>query len=108
MLHPPVAPPLTERHMMKPGRSRIHVAGAVFAFGIAAPPSVHAQSSSRPADYLEYAVAFADALLAHGTDKVGTRHLPMWAGLIDTRDYSIPEGTAAEAERTKSADRYFD
>jgi hypothetical protein len=98
-----------ERHMMKKhARLRIRIPATMLALLIAAPSIAAAQSSKRPANYLAYAVAFADALLAHGTDKVGTRHLPMWAGLIDTRDYSIPEGTAAEAERTKSGDRYFD
>jgi len=32
-------------------------------------------------NYLSYIRKFADTLLAHGTDKYGTKHLPMWAGL---------------------------
>ncbi|MGZ5548383.1 MAG: hypothetical protein ACXWFZ_10580, partial [Nitrososphaeraceae archaeon] len=59
-------------------------------------------------NYLFYVQKFADTLLAHGTDKYGRKHLPMWAGLIDTRDYSVPRGTKQEAERTKSGDGYFD
>src|SRR5688572_8093409 len=98
-----------ERHMLKQrARSRTGISATILALVILTPATVAAQSEQRPANYLEYAIAFADALLANGTDKVGTRHVPMWAGLIDTRDYSIPQGTAAEAERTKAANRYFD
>ena len=59
-------------------------------------------------DYLSYVRKFADTLLTHGTDKYGTKHLPMWAGLIDTRDYSVPKGTAEEADRTKGGEGYMD
>jgi len=59
-----------------------------------------------PGDYLSYVRRFADTLLARGTDRFGARHLPMWAGLIDTRDYSVP--TMAEAERTKGGEGYYD
>ncbi|HMJ47178.1 MAG TPA: hypothetical protein VK498_07590 [Ferruginibacter sp.] len=59
-------------------------------------------------DYLSYVRKFADTLLTYGTDKYGSKQLPMWAGLIDTRDYSVPRGTAEEAERTKGGGGYMD
>jgi hypothetical protein len=65
-------------------------------------------NSNSKNDYLYYVRKFADTLLAYGTDKYGTKHLPMWAGLIDTRNYSVPKGTAEEAERTKGGDGYSD
>ena len=58
--------------------------------------------------YLSYVRKFADTLLKYGTDTYGTKHLPMWAGLIDTRDYSVPEGTKKEHERTRGGTGYFD
>jgi hypothetical protein len=61
-----------------------------------------------PRDYLIYVRTFADTLLARGLDVYGTKHLPMWTGLIDTRDYSVPELSVANAERTKSGTGYWD
>lgn len=59
-----------------------------------------------PGDYLGYVRAFADTLLAHGQDRYGPERLPLWAGLIDTRDYSVP--ALAQAERTRGGDGYYD
>lgn len=41
-------------------------------------------------------------------DIYGAKRLPVWAALIDTRDYSVPHATLAEAERTKSGNGYWD
>ncbi|HEY0680199.1 MAG TPA: hypothetical protein VGD17_18065 [Chitinophagaceae bacterium] len=51
---------------------------------------------------------FADTLLKYGPDKYGSTHLPMWAGFIDTRDYSVPKSTVENAQQTKINDGYFD
>lgn len=67
-----------------------------------------AQSPPSSSNYLYYVRKFADTLLLHSTDKYGIKQLPMWAGLIDTHDYSIPTGTLENAERTKGGDGYMD
>jgi len=47
-----------------------------------------AQSSKT--NYLNYVQTFADTLLSVGLDTYGPATTPMWAGVIDTRDRTVP------------------
>ena len=58
-----------------------------------------------PPDYLEYVKVSADNLLKHGTDRYGTRKTTIWASVIDTRDYSVPEYGVPATEGVRSHDR---
>lgn len=80
-------------------------ASLLLALTVAA-PGAGAQTPTPPGDYLAGARSFADALLTHGPDRYGPRALPMWAGLIDTRDHSVPPIT--EAKSTQGGDGYYD
>ena len=67
---------------------------------------LQAQHDAPESDYLPYVQAFADTLLAHGLDVYGEEHLPMWASLIDTRDYAVP--TLDSASATQGGEGYYD
>ena len=58
-----------------------------------------------PPDYLEYVKISADNLLKHGTDRYGKRKTAIWASIIDTRDYSVPEYGVPATEGVRSHDR---
>jgi hypothetical protein len=81
---------------------------ALLVLAVSQAAHIQAQQPGGKQNYLFYVRKFADTLLEHGTDRYGPKHLPMWAGVIDTRDYSVPKGTKEEAERTKGGDGYFD
>lgn len=64
-----------------------------------------AQGQPEP-DYLVPVRAFADTLLAHGLDRYGPAGTPLWISLIDTRDFSVPDLSAAAT--TKGGEGYYD
>lgn len=67
-------------------------------------PAFQGQSGNTP-DYLKYVKSSADNLLKHGTDRYGTRKTAIWASIIDTRDYSVPEYGVPATEGVRSHDR---
>ena len=67
---------------------------------------LQAQHTAPKSDYLPYVQTFADTLLAHGLDVYGDVRLPMWAALIDTRDYAVP--TLDSASATQGGEGYYD
>ncbi len=95
-------------NMLKLSLGLTHFIAGLFVLVILQPTFVAAQKPDADQNYLFYVRKFADTLLERGTDRYGSKQLPMWAGLIDTRDYSVPKGTVEEAKRTKGGDGYFD
>ena len=95
-------------NMLKLSLCSARIIAGLFVLVILQPTYVAAQKPVADENYLFYVRKFADTLLERSTDRYGSKQLPMWAGLIDTRDYSVPKGTAEEAERTKGGDGYFD
>jgi len=66
---------------------------------------VSQSGGDKPINYLEFVKTSADNLLKHGTDRYGTRNTAIWAGIIDTRDYSVPENGVPATEGVRSYDR---
>jgi hypothetical protein len=66
--------------------------------------SLPALPASRRA-YLPYIVSFADTLLDKGLDRAGPRSTPMWAGVIDARDFSQPAGNVPPVPGIRPNDR---
>ncbi|WKN44859.1 hypothetical protein [Tunicatimonas pelagia] len=65
-------------------------------------------SVSQPADaqnYLQYVQTFADTLLSVGLDTYGPHHTPFWAGVIDTRDRSVPIRSVPPTPGVRPSDR---
>ncbi|MDZ7723557.1 MAG: hypothetical protein U5R06_12325 [candidate division KSB1 bacterium] len=62
-------------------------------------------SEKKVINYLEYVTSCADHLLEFGTDHYGSRKTAMWASIIDTRDYSVPEYGVPATKGVRSHDR---
>ncbi|MBI4893410.1 MAG: hypothetical protein HY821_22505 [Acidobacteria bacterium] len=48
---------------------------------------------------------FADTLLTVGLDRSGSKQTPAWAGVVDTRDWSVPLGNVPAAPGIREGDR---
>lgn len=51
------------------------------------------------------AKTFADTILARGLDNYGKSKTPLWAGVIDTRDFSVPSGDVSAPSGVRPNDR---
>lgn len=60
---------------------------------------------SRTVDYSEYVQKFASALLATGLDVCGPRKTPLWAGVIDAQNSTIPKDGVPAAPGVRESDR---
>ena len=47
----------------------------------------------------------ADTILAKGLDTYGPRHTPMWAGVIDTRGFTVPQNGVSAPRGIREGDR---
>ncbi|WP_020530358.1 hypothetical protein [Flexithrix dorotheae] len=61
--------------------------------------------SQKQRDYLYYIETFADNLLKHGLDNYGEKKTDLWAGVIDTRDFSVPKSGVPITEGVRAYDR---
>ncbi len=56
-------------------------------------------------DYLAPVRKCADTLLAKGLDRYGPKTTPLWAGVIDTRGFTVPEKGVPAARGIRESDR---
>ncbi len=56
-------------------------------------------------NYLKYVQTFADTLLSVGLDHYGPEQTPMWAGVIDTRNLSVPLRNVPTTAGVRPSDR---
>jgi hypothetical protein len=56
-------------------------------------------------DYQAPVRKFADTLLAKGLDVVGSKHTPLWAGVIDARTFTVPERGVPAPRGIRESDR---
>lgn len=61
------------------------------------------RSSTR--DYSWYVRKFADTLLEKGLDVYGPQKTPLWAGVIDSRDFSVPREGVPATPGVRESDR---
>jgi len=55
--------------------------------------------------YQAIAQKFADTILAKGLDVYGPKHTPLWAGVIDTRDFTVAEKGVGAPRGIRESDR---
>jgi len=81
------------------------VAALAALFVIAAPLAESQRRRRSRRNFLPYVQRFADALIAGGVDLYGPDKTPMWAGVIDARDLSVPRDGVAPPAGVREHDR---
>jgi hypothetical protein len=81
-------------------RNSAGLAGTLLLFG-----ELAATGRAASPDYLRYVRQSADVLLDKGRDVYGPRKTPLWAGVIDTTDMSVPAKGVPPPRGVRESDR---
>ena len=72
---------------------------------VALAPGLAAGAKKAETPWMEKVRVFADTLLRVGLDRCGAKETPAWAGVIDTRDWSVPRAGVPAAPGIRESDR---